>query len=107
MLKALPLILDGLKERGLKPVTLDKLLGKPGYVSLLMTRGCATCGTRDGALHDIDATAMNPAPLLSASRKAVVVDDDKRLLGVIEARACACTASTSRRSPTRSTRWRT
>ena len=32
ILTALPLILDGLRERGLKPVTLDKLLGVPGYV---------------------------------------------------------------------------
>jgi peptidoglycan-N-acetylglucosamine deacetylase len=32
VLEALPLILDGLKARGLQPVTLDKLLGKPGYV---------------------------------------------------------------------------
>jgi peptidoglycan/xylan/chitin deacetylase (PgdA/CDA1 family) len=29
---ALPMILDGLRERGLQPVTLDKLLGRPGYV---------------------------------------------------------------------------
>jgi peptidoglycan/xylan/chitin deacetylase (PgdA/CDA1 family) len=33
ILKALPIILDGLKARGLHPVTLDKLLGKPGYVA--------------------------------------------------------------------------
>ncbi len=33
VLEALPLILDGLQARGLKPVTLDKLLGVPGYVS--------------------------------------------------------------------------
>jgi len=32
LLTALPLILNGLKARGLHPVTLDKLLGKPGYV---------------------------------------------------------------------------
>jgi peptidoglycan/xylan/chitin deacetylase (PgdA/CDA1 family) len=32
VLTALPLILEGLRERGLKPVTLDKLLGVPGYV---------------------------------------------------------------------------
>ena len=32
ILTALPLILDGLRARGLKPVTLDKLLGVPGYV---------------------------------------------------------------------------
>jgi len=32
VLRALPIILDGLEQRGLKPVTLDKLLGKPGYV---------------------------------------------------------------------------
>lgn len=32
LLTALPLILDGLKARGLHPVTLDKLLDKPGYV---------------------------------------------------------------------------
>jgi peptidoglycan/xylan/chitin deacetylase (PgdA/CDA1 family) len=32
LLTALPLILDGLKERGLQPVRLDELLGKPGYV---------------------------------------------------------------------------
>ncbi len=32
VLRALPLILDGLRERGLKPVTLDKLLGVPGYL---------------------------------------------------------------------------
>jgi peptidoglycan/xylan/chitin deacetylase (PgdA/CDA1 family) len=32
VLEALPLILDGLEVRGLKPVTLDKLLGVPGYV---------------------------------------------------------------------------
>ncbi len=30
--RALPLILDGLRARGLQPVTLDKLLGKPAYV---------------------------------------------------------------------------
>jgi peptidoglycan/xylan/chitin deacetylase (PgdA/CDA1 family) len=32
ILQALPIILDGLKARGLQPVTLDRLLGKPGYV---------------------------------------------------------------------------
>ena len=32
LLTALPLILDGLQERGLQPVRLDQLLGKPGYV---------------------------------------------------------------------------
>lgn len=32
ILTALPLILDGLRQRGLKPVTLDKLLDVPGYV---------------------------------------------------------------------------
>ena len=32
VLRALPIILDGLQQRGLHPVTLDKLLGKPGYV---------------------------------------------------------------------------
>ena len=32
LLRALPTILAGLKARGLHPVTLDKLLGKPGYV---------------------------------------------------------------------------
>lgn len=32
ILTALPLILDGLRERGLKPVTLDRLLDVPGYV---------------------------------------------------------------------------
>jgi peptidoglycan/xylan/chitin deacetylase (PgdA/CDA1 family) len=29
---ALPLILDGLAQRGLHPVTLDRLLGEPGYL---------------------------------------------------------------------------
>ena len=33
ILAALPQILDGLHQRGLQPVTLDKLLGKPGYLS--------------------------------------------------------------------------
>ena len=33
ILAALPQILDGLRQRGLEPVTLDKLLGKPGYLS--------------------------------------------------------------------------
>jgi peptidoglycan/xylan/chitin deacetylase (PgdA/CDA1 family) len=33
ILKALPIILDGLRERGLTPVTLDKLLGVAGYLS--------------------------------------------------------------------------
>jgi peptidoglycan/xylan/chitin deacetylase (PgdA/CDA1 family) len=32
ILEALPLILDGLASRGLRPVTLDKLLGLRGYV---------------------------------------------------------------------------
>jgi peptidoglycan/xylan/chitin deacetylase (PgdA/CDA1 family) len=32
ILQALPVILDGLKARGLEPVTLDKLLGVPGYL---------------------------------------------------------------------------
>ena len=32
LLTALPLILDGLKQRGLQPVRLDQLLDKPGYV---------------------------------------------------------------------------
>jgi peptidoglycan/xylan/chitin deacetylase (PgdA/CDA1 family) len=32
LLKALPIILDGLRDRGLKPVTLDELLGVPGYL---------------------------------------------------------------------------
>ncbi|MHB8514607.1 MAG: polysaccharide deacetylase family protein [Dehalococcoidia bacterium] len=33
ILAALPIILDGLKQRGLQPVRLDKLLGKPGYIA--------------------------------------------------------------------------
>jgi len=33
VLDALPLILDGLKARGLQPVTVDKLLGVPAYLS--------------------------------------------------------------------------
>ncbi len=32
ILSALPQILDGLRAKGLQPVTLDKLLGKPGYL---------------------------------------------------------------------------
>jgi peptidoglycan/xylan/chitin deacetylase (PgdA/CDA1 family) len=32
ILQALPLILDGLEERGLKPVRLDELLRQPGYL---------------------------------------------------------------------------
>ncbi len=32
LLTALPLILDGLKARGLQPVRLDTLLDRPGYV---------------------------------------------------------------------------
>lgn len=32
ILEALPIILDGLRARGLAPVTLDKLLGVPGYL---------------------------------------------------------------------------
>jgi peptidoglycan/xylan/chitin deacetylase (PgdA/CDA1 family) len=32
ILRALPAILDGLKSRGLEPVTLDRLLGVPGYL---------------------------------------------------------------------------
>jgi peptidoglycan/xylan/chitin deacetylase (PgdA/CDA1 family) len=32
ILQALPIILDGLRERGLTPVRLDELLGKPGYL---------------------------------------------------------------------------
>jgi peptidoglycan/xylan/chitin deacetylase (PgdA/CDA1 family) len=32
VLQALPIILDGLRERGLEPVTLDKLLGVPAYL---------------------------------------------------------------------------
>ena len=32
ILQALPLILDGLRARGLKPVTLDRLLGVPAYL---------------------------------------------------------------------------
>lgn len=32
IIEALPLILDGLRQRRLKPVTLDKLLGVPGYL---------------------------------------------------------------------------
>jgi len=32
ILQALPLILDGLRQRGLKPVRLDELLGVPGYL---------------------------------------------------------------------------
>jgi peptidoglycan/xylan/chitin deacetylase (PgdA/CDA1 family) len=32
MLQALPLILEGLRARGLQPVRLDELLGKPGYL---------------------------------------------------------------------------
>ncbi|MCA1847087.1 MAG: polysaccharide deacetylase family protein, partial [Actinobacteria bacterium] len=31
LLTALPLILDGLRARGLQPVRLDQMLGKPGY----------------------------------------------------------------------------
>ena len=33
ILAALPQILEGLRQRGLQPVTLDKLLGKPGYLA--------------------------------------------------------------------------
>jgi peptidoglycan/xylan/chitin deacetylase (PgdA/CDA1 family) len=32
ILNALPIILDGLRDRGLQPVTLDELLGVPGYL---------------------------------------------------------------------------
>jgi hypothetical protein len=32
VVEALPLILDGLKAKGLQPVRLDELLGKPGYL---------------------------------------------------------------------------
>ena len=32
LVKALPLILDGLKAKGLTPVRLDELLGQPGYL---------------------------------------------------------------------------
>ena len=32
VVQALPWILDGLEARGLRPVTLDKLLGRPGYL---------------------------------------------------------------------------
>jgi peptidoglycan/xylan/chitin deacetylase (PgdA/CDA1 family) len=32
LLTALPLIIDGLRRRGLEPVRLDQLLGRPGYV---------------------------------------------------------------------------
>lgn len=32
LLTALPLILEGLEARGLQPVTLDQLLGRPGYL---------------------------------------------------------------------------
>ena len=32
LVKALPMILDGLKAKGLTPVRLDELLGKPGYL---------------------------------------------------------------------------
>ena len=32
LLSALPLILDGLQQKGLHPVRLDQLLGRPGYV---------------------------------------------------------------------------
>jgi peptidoglycan/xylan/chitin deacetylase (PgdA/CDA1 family) len=32
VVKALPLIIEGLKAKGLKPVRLDELLGLPGYV---------------------------------------------------------------------------
>ena len=34
ILQALPIILDGLAERGLKPVTLDKLLNVPAYLAI-------------------------------------------------------------------------
>jgi peptidoglycan/xylan/chitin deacetylase (PgdA/CDA1 family) len=33
LLSALPLIVDGLRQRGLEPVRLDELLNRPGYVS--------------------------------------------------------------------------
>jgi len=32
ILRALPLIIEGLRERGLEPVRLDELLGRPGYL---------------------------------------------------------------------------
>lgn len=32
ILQALPLIIEGLRERGLQPVRLDELLGRPGYL---------------------------------------------------------------------------
>ena len=33
VVKALPSILEGLKAKGLTPVTLDKLIGAPAYLS--------------------------------------------------------------------------
>jgi peptidoglycan/xylan/chitin deacetylase (PgdA/CDA1 family) len=33
LVRAMPLILDGLRARGLRPVRLDALLGRPGYRS--------------------------------------------------------------------------
>ena len=33
LLRAVPLILDGLSARGLRPVRLDVLLGRPGYLA--------------------------------------------------------------------------
>jgi hypothetical protein len=33
LLRAMPLILDGLAARGLHPVRLDVLLGRPGYLA--------------------------------------------------------------------------
>ena len=32
IVRALPLILDGLRDRGLQPVRVDELVGEPGYV---------------------------------------------------------------------------
>ena len=32
ILQALPLIIEGLRERGLQPVRLDELLGRRGYL---------------------------------------------------------------------------
>jgi peptidoglycan/xylan/chitin deacetylase (PgdA/CDA1 family) len=42
VVQALPAILDGLRDRGLKPVTLDRLLGKDAYLP------AAACGVKEG-----------------------------------------------------------
>jgi hypothetical protein len=60
LVQAMPLILDGLAAKHLTPVTLDVLLGKPGYV--------AGCGSRLPVQTRAAASGMAPKSMAASTR---------------------------------------